>query len=80
MKHSQNSIDEMTADEIVDEIVDAIHNGTIESLQAKDILRIIYEIESKEDVVLDYDRGYNEGQQVGREEALSEAIAALESL
>ena len=76
MKHSQNSIEAMTADEIVD----AIHNGTIESLQAKDILRIIYEIESKEDVVLDYDRGYNEGQQVGREEALSEAIAALENL
>lgn len=63
-----------------DEIVDAIHNGTIESLQAKDILRIIYEIESKEDVVLDYDSAYNEGQQVGREEALSEAIAALENL
>lgn len=76
MKHSQNSIDEMTADEIVD----AIHNGTIESLQAKDVLRIIYEIESKEDVVLDYDSAYNEGRQVGREEALSEAIAALENL
>lgn len=76
MMHSQNNIDVMTADEIVD----AIHNGTIESLQAKDILRIIESIESKEDVVLDYDRGYNEGQQVGREEALSEAIAALENL
>lgn len=72
MKHSQNSIGEMTAD--------AIHNGTIESLQTKDVLRIIESIESKEDVVLDYDRGYNEGQQVGREEALSEAIAALENL
>lgn len=76
MKHSQNSIDVMTADEIIN----ALHNGAIESLQAKDVLRIIYEIESKEDIVLDYDRGYNEGQQVGREEALSEAIAALESL
>lgn len=37
MMHSQNNIDVMTADEIVD----AIHNGTIESLQAKDVLRII---------------------------------------
>lgn len=44
-----------------DELINALHNGTIESLQAKDVLRIIYEIESKEDVVLDYDRGYNEG-------------------
>lgn len=62
MMHSQNNIDIMTADEIVD----ALHNGTIESLQAKDILRIIYEIESKEDVVLDYDRGFEEGKlQVG---------------
>jgi len=76
MKHSQNSIDTMVAEELIN----GITNGTIESLQAKDILRIIYEIESKEDVVLDYDRGYNEGQQVGREEALSEAIAALENL
>lgn len=76
MKNSQNSIDVMTADELINGVTD----GTIESLQDKDVLRIIYEIESKEDVVLDYDRGYNEGQQVGREEALSEAIAALESL
>lgn len=76
MFHNQNNIDAMT----VEELINGITNGTIESLQAKDILRIIYEIESKEDVVLDYDRGYNEGQQVGREEALSEAIAALENL
>lgn len=76
MKHSQNNIDVMTADEIIN----GVTNGTIESLQAKDVLRIIYEIESKEDIVLDYDSGYNEGRQVGREEALSEAIAALENL
>ena len=57
MKHSQNSIDAMTADEIVD----AIHNGTIESLQAKDVLRVIESIESGADDVLDYDRGFEEG-------------------
>lgn len=75
MKHSQNSIDAMTADEIVD----AIHNGTIESLQAKDVLRIIESIESVENED-EYERGYDDGKQSGREEALSEAIAALESL
>ena len=75
MKHSQNSIDVMTADEIVD----AIHNGTIESLQAKDVLRIIESVESVENED-GYERGYDDGKQSGREEALSEAIAALESL
>ena len=75
MKHSQNSIDVMTAEEIVD----AIHNGTIESLQAKDVLRIIESIESVENED-GYERGYDDGKQSGREEALSEAIAALESL
>ena len=76
MMHNQNNIDAMNADELIN----GLHNGTIRALNAKDILRIIESIESKEDVVLDYDRGYNEGQQVGREEALSEAIAALENL
>lgn len=76
MIHTQNNIDVMTTEELIN----GLTNGTIESLQAKDVLRIIYEIESKEDIVLDYDSGYNEGQQVGREEALSEAIAALENL
>ena len=61
MKHSQNSIDVMTADEIVD----ALHNGTIETLQAKDVLRIIYEIESGANDVLDYDRGFEESRMEG---------------
>lgn len=75
MKHSQNSIDAMTADELIN----GVTNGTIESLQAKDVLRIIESIEVVENED-GYERGYNEGQQVGREEALSEAIAALENL
>lgn len=76
MKHSQNSIDAMTADELIN----GVTNGTIESLQAKDVLRIIYEIESKEDIVLDYDSGYNEGKLQGRDDGIQEAIAALENL
>lgn len=75
MKHSQNSIDAMTADEIVD----AIHNGTIESLQAKDVLRIIYEIESVENED-GYERGFQDGLQEGREDGIKEAIAALGNL
>lgn len=76
MKHSQNSIDAMTADELIN----ALHNGAIESLQAKDVLRIIYEIESGADDVLDYDRGFEEGKLQGRDDGIQEAISALESL
>lgn len=75
MKHSQNSIDAMTADELIN----GLHNGTIESLQAKDILRIVESVEVVENED-GYERGYDDGKQSGREEALSEAIAALESL
>lgn len=76
MKHSQNNIDAMTADELVN----ALHNGTIESLQAKDILRIIENIESGADDVLDYDRGFEEGKVQGRDDGIQEAISALENL
>lgn len=75
MKHSQNSIDAMTADEIVD----AIHNGTIESLQAKDVLRIIESIEVVENED-GYERGYDDGKVEGRDEGIQEAISALENL
>ena len=75
MKHSQNSIDAMTADEIVD----AIHNGTIESLQAKDILRIVESIESVENED-GYERGFQDGKMEGRDEGIQEAISALENL
>lgn len=75
MKHSQNSIDVMTAEEIVD----AIHNGTIESLQAKDVLRIIESIESVENED-GYERGFEEGKVEGRDEGIQEAISALENL
>lgn len=75
MFHNQNNIDAMTADELIN----ALHNGTIESLQAKDVLRIIESVESVENED-GYERGYDDGKQSGREEALSEAIAALESL
>ena len=75
MKHSQNSIDAMTADERVD----AIHNGTIESLQAKDVLRIIESIESVENED-GYERGFEEGKVEGRDEGIQEAISALENL
>ena len=71
MKHSQNSIDAMTADEIVD---------AIESLQTKDVLRIIESVESGADDVLDYDHGFEEGKLQGRDDGIQEAIAALESL
>jgi len=76
MKHSQNNIDAMTADELVN----ALHNGTIESLQAKDVLRIIESIESGADDVLDYDRGFEEGKLDGRDDGIQEAISALENL
>lgn len=76
MKHSQNNIDAMTADELVN----ALHNGTIESLQAKDVLRIIESIESGADDVLDYDRGFEEGKLEGRDDGIQEAISALENL
>ena len=76
MKHSQNSIDAMTADELIN----GVTNGTIESLQAKDVLRIIESIESGADDVLDYDRGFEEGRMEGRDEGIQEAISALENL
>ena len=76
MFHTQNNIDAMTADELIN----GLRNNTIESLQAKDVLRIIYEIESKEDIILDYDSGYNTGKQDGREDGIQEAIVALENL
>lgn len=75
MKHSQNSINAMTADELIN----GVTNGTIEILQAKDILRIIesIEVEENED---GYERGYDDGKQEGRESAIQEAISALENL
>ena len=77
MKHSQNNIDVMTADEIVD----ALHNGTIETLQAKDVLRIIESIEAVEDHNKDgYERGFQDGKMEGRDEGIQEAISALENL
>lgn len=75
MKHSQNSIDAMTADELIN----ALHGGTIESLQAKDVLRIIYEIEAVEDED-GYERGFQDGKMEGRDEGIQEAISALENL
>lgn len=75
MKHSQNSIDEMTAEELIN----GVTNGTIESLQAKDVLRIIESIESVENED-GYERGYDDGKQEGHESAIQEAIAALENL
>ena len=75
MKHSQNNIDVMTAEEIIN----GITNGTIESLQAKDILRIIENIESVENED-GYERGFEEGKVEGRDEGIQEAISALENL
>lgn len=75
MKHSQNNIDVMTADELIN----ALHNGTIESLQAKDILRIIESIESVENED-GYERGFQDGKMEGRDEGIQEAISALENL
>lgn len=77
MFHNQNSIDAMTAQEIVD----GITNGTIESLQAKDVLRIIESIEVVEDHNKDgYERGFQDGKMEGRDEGIQEAISALENL
>lgn len=76
MKHSQNNIDAMTADELIN----GVTNGTIEILQAKDVLRIIESIESGADDVLDYDRGFEEGKLEGRDDGIQEAISALENL
>lgn len=76
MFHNQNNIDAMTADEIIN----ALHNETIESLQARDVLRIIESIESGANDVLDYDRGFEEGKLEGRDNGIQEAISALENL
>lgn len=75
MKHSQNSIDAMTADELIN----GLHNGTIESLQAKDVLRIIESIESVENED-GYERGFQDGKMEGRDDGIQEAIAALGNL
>lgn len=77
MKHSQNNIDAMTADELINGLI----NGTIESLQAKDILRIVESLESLEDHSKGgYDLGFEEGRMEGRDEGIQEAISALENL
>lgn len=77
MKHSQNSIDEMTAEELIN----GVTNGTIESLQAKDVLRIIESIKAVEDHNKDgYERGFRDGKMEGRDEGIQEAISALENL
>lgn len=75
MKHSQNSIDVMTADELINGVTD----GTTESLQAKDVLRIIESIESVENED-GHERGFKDGLQEGREDGIKEAIAALGNL
>lgn len=77
MKYSQNSINVMTAEEIINGLI----NGTIEGLRAKDILRIIESLESAEGSSKDgYDRGFEDGKMEGRDEGIQEAIAALENL
>lgn len=76
MFHNQSNIDAMTTDELVN----ALHNGTIQSLQARDVLRIIESLESGADDVLDYDRGFEEGKLEGRDNGIQEAISALENL
>lgn len=58
MFHSQNNIDAMTADELIN----GLHNGTILALNAKDILRIIESIESVENED-EYERGFKDGLQ-----------------
>ena len=75
MLHTQNNIDAMTADELIN----GLRNNTIQSLQAKDVLRIIesVEVEENED---GYERGYDDGKQSGREDGIQEAIAALGNL
>lgn len=75
MFHNQNNIDAMTADELIN----ALHNGTIESLQAKDVLRIIKSIEVVENED-GYERGFQNGKMEGRDEGIQEAISALENL
>lgn len=63
MFHTQNNIDAMTADEIIN----GLRNNTIESLQAKDVLRIIESVEGVvEENKQDYDRGYSDGLEEGR--------------
>lgn len=77
MFHTQNNIDVMTTEELIN----GLTNGTIESLQAKDILRIIESIEAVDmDDTPAYERGYDDGKQEGRESAIQEAISALENL
>ena len=75
MKHSQNNIDAMTADELIN----GVTNGTIEILQAKDILRIVESIEAVENED-GYERGFQDGKMEGRDEGIQEAISALENL
>lgn len=75
MFHTQNNIHAMTTDELIN----GLRNNTIESLQAKDVLRIVesVEVEENED---GYERGYDDGKQSGREEFHQEVIAALGNL
>ena len=75
MFHTQNNIDAMTADELIN----GIRNNTIESLQAKDVLRIIESVEAEENEDT-YDLGYKDGLQEGREDGIKEAIAAIGNL
>lgn len=75
MFHTQNNINTMTADELIN----GLRNNTIESLQAKDVLRIIESVEAEENED-GYGRGHEEGERSGRENGIQEAIAALENL
>lgn len=75
MFHNQNNIDAMT----VEELINGITNGTIESLQAKDVLRIVESIEPVENED-GYERGFQDGKMEGRDEGIQEAISALENL
>lgn len=75
MFHTQNNIDAMTADELIN----GLRNNTIRALNAKDVLRIIESVEAEENEG-GYERGYDDGKQSGREDAIQEAIAALDNL
>lgn len=76
MTYSEVMLNSMTADELIR----GLENGTIESLNAKMVLRIIHTLQDTSDQEAAYDEGFEDGKIEGRDEAIKEAIGMLENL
>ena len=80
MTYSEVMLNSMTADELIR----GLENGTIESLSAEMVLRIIKNLYKnlykQEDREAAYDEGFEDGKIEGRDEAIKEAIHILEGM